>query len=179
MKRLTKRNEEGIANFCGEYGNPPYPVVTQEILDKMADYEDLGFTPEEIDYMAKFFKEQTSAEVIADNMKTVAKLLEWSKWKDAEEEGKLVVLPVKVGDTVYEPRPDRGNLISVYTVVSVHVSACSVLVGWILEEGIYSKLNGFEVSALGKTVFLTRSEAEEALEKMKGEHNEQRNSFPR
>ena len=92
-----------------------------------------------------------------------------ANYEDAEEEGRLVILPCKVGDTVYEPRPDRGNLISVYTVVSVHVSACSVLVGWILEEGIYSKLNGFEVSALGKTVFLTRSEAEEALEKMKGE----------
>lgn len=101
--------------------------------------------------------------------KAIKKLADY---EDAEEEGRLVILPCKVGDTVYEPRPDRGNLISVYTVVSVHVSACSVLVGWILEEGIYSKLNGFEVSALGKTVFLTRSEAEEALEKMKGEQLE-------
>ena len=34
--------------------------------------------------------------------------------------------------------------------------------GWELVDGIYSNVRGFEVSALGKTVFLTREEAEAA-----------------
>jgi hypothetical protein len=29
--------------------------------------------------------------------------LEWAKWKDLEEAGRLVILPCKIGDTVYQP----------------------------------------------------------------------------
>ena len=51
------------------------------MYDKLKAYEDLGFTPEEIAYMAKFFKEHTSAEAIAADMKIVAKLIELEKPK--------------------------------------------------------------------------------------------------
>ena len=67
-----------------------------------------------------------------------------------------------IGKTVYET--NKRGFISTYKVISVHVSEWSVLVGWDLLEGIYSNVNGFEISALGKTVFLTREEAEKALE---------------
>ena len=62
-----------------------------------------------------------------------------------------------LGKTVYEP--NKRGFISTYEIISVHISTCSVLVGWNLLDGIYSNLNGFEISALGKTVFLTRTEA--------------------
>ena len=164
MKRLTKRNEKGIADFCGKYGDPPYPVVTQEILDKMADYEDLGFTPEEISYMANFFKEYTSAEIIADNMKTVAKLIEWSKWKEAEEEGRLVVLPCKVGDTVWFRTLAKNATVDM-GVLPHKVSRIDPQIG-VEEEFATTWIPARE---FGKTVFLTKEEAEAALEKMKGE----------
>ncbi|WOC74852.1 hypothetical protein RX717_12825 [Intestinibacillus sp. NTUH-41-i26] len=67
-----------------------------------------------------------------------------------------------LGKKVYEPNK-RGGVVSTYEVISVHISYCSVLVGWNLIDGIYSNLNGFEISALGKSVFLTREEAEAAL----------------
>ena len=58
----------------------------------------LGFTPEEIAYMAKFFKERTSAEYIANDMRIVAKLLDterkeahWIEHKRAEEDNWLLV----------------------------------------------------------------------------------------
>lgn len=79
----------------------------------------------------------------------------------ADKAGRLVVLPCKVGDTVYEP--NKRGFISIYKVISIHLSTCSILVGWELIDGIYSNVNGFEASALGKTVFLTRDEAEAAL----------------
>ena len=66
-----------------------------------------------------------------------------------------------LGKAVYEP--NKRGFISTYEIISVHISTCSVLVGWNLLDGIYSNLNGFEISALGKTVFLTRAEAEAAL----------------
>lgn len=81
----------------------------------------------------------------------------------AEKDGRLVVLPCKVGDVVYEA--NKRGFISTYKVISIHLSACSVLIGWELIDGIYSNLNGFEASALGKTVFLTYEEAEAALKK--------------
>lgn len=80
-----------------------------------------------------------------------------------EKDGRLIVLPCKVGDTVYEA--NKRGFVSTYKVISVHISDCSVLIGWELMDGIYSNLNGFEVSALGKTVFLTCEEAEAALKK--------------
>lgn len=88
----------------------------------------------------------------------------------AEKDGRLVVLPCKVGDTVYEV--NKRGFISTYQVISIHISSCSVLVGWNLVDGIYSNLNGFEVSALGKTVFLTHEEAEAALKKREEADNE-------
>ena len=36
-------------------------------------------------------------------------------------------------------------------------------------NGIYSNLNGFEASAIGKTVFLTKEEAEEKLKERGGQ----------
>ena len=74
-----------------------------------------------------------------------------------------------LGNTVYEP--NKRGVISTYKVISVHFSGCSILVGWDLLDGIYSNLNGFEISALGKTVFLTREAAEAALKEREADHD--------
>ena len=50
MERLTKK-VDGVWTASCEYGSPPYPVVTQEIIDRLAAYEDTGFTPEEVQQM--------------------------------------------------------------------------------------------------------------------------------
>ena len=47
MERLTKK-VDGVWTASCEYGRPPYPVVTQEIIDRLAAYEDTGLAPEEI-----------------------------------------------------------------------------------------------------------------------------------
>lgn len=73
MKRLTRPNSS--------YYDDMDRVDVEELYGRLAKYEDLGFTPEDIVYMAKFFKEHTSAEAIAYEMKTVAKLVEYEKWK--------------------------------------------------------------------------------------------------
>lgn len=71
------------------------------------------------------------------------------------------VFPCKVGDILYEP--NRRGIVCVYKVISILISEHSIFVGWKLLDGIYSKLNGIEISEIGKTVFLTREEAEAAL----------------
>ena len=50
MERFTKK-VDGVWTASCEYGRPPYPVVTQEIIDRLAAYEDTGLTPEEVQQM--------------------------------------------------------------------------------------------------------------------------------
>lgn len=80
----------------------PYKAIKEDIEekrhDKLKQYEDLGFTPEQIAIMADFYKTRTSAEHIANDMHILAKLLEaerkeahWIKHKWAEvSEGRII-----------------------------------------------------------------------------------------
>lgn len=76
------------------------------------------------------------------------------KYEDAEEQGLLVRLPCKVGDTVY--RIYTRDHIEENRVMGIHISASGL---WYWDE------NGREtpVEKIGKTVFLTREEAEAAM----------------
>lgn len=50
MERLTKK-VDGVWTALCNYGSSPYPVVTQEIIDRLAAYEDTSLTPEEVQQM--------------------------------------------------------------------------------------------------------------------------------
>lgn len=50
MERFTKK-VDGVWTALCNYGSPPYPVVTQEIIDRLAAYEDTGLAPEEVQQM--------------------------------------------------------------------------------------------------------------------------------
>ena len=50
MERFTKK-VDGVWTASCECGRPPYPVVTQEVIDRLAAYEDTGLAPEEIQQM--------------------------------------------------------------------------------------------------------------------------------
>jgi hypothetical protein len=86
---------------------------------------------------------------------------------EADKDGRVVVLPCKVGDVLYaaESAP----------VIPLHV----------MEVAIYLALEGEDggdyerISNIGKTVFLTRAEAEKALQQMEGETGiENSKSYP-
>ena len=97
-------------------------------------------------------------------------LAEWleelKSYKDLEEQGLLVRLPCKVGDTVYVP---TRNFISELRIIMISVDIHGTYFGWRLNSGIYPNLDGFSGSKLGKTVFFTREEAEKKLEEMKND----------
>lgn len=92
---------------------------------------------------------------------------EYEDYKALEEQGKLLRLPCAVGDKIYEPRPDR-EMVTEYRVSSLTYSGGEVFVGWQLNSGIYSNLDGVPANKIGKTVFLTRAEAEAALKELEG-----------
>lgn len=47
MNRYTEK-VDGIWSVSCKYEEPPYPVVTQGVIDRLAAYENTGLEPEEI-----------------------------------------------------------------------------------------------------------------------------------
>ena len=80
---------------------------------------------------------------------------------DAERDGRLVVLPCKVGDTVWMP---CINSVLETKVTEAHVSEFSIGFSTfnVNKHGI-PNYHSFCAEDIGKTVFLTRAEAEAAL----------------
>ena len=110
------------------------------------------------------------ADICNQYVKEYEQIAEWleelKSYKDAEEQGLLVRLPCKVGDTVYVP---TRNFVSELRITMVSVNMHEAYFSWMLNSGIYPNLDGFSKSKLGKSVFLTREEAEKELEEMKNE----------
>ena len=81
----------------------------------------------------------------------------------------VIVLPCKVGDTVYSV---KGNFIKSDTVVGFHLGRFPTLRGQARKEYLVcyniNYLSHIDIAQIGKTVFFTREEAEKALAKMKG-----------
>lgn len=94
----------------------------------------------------------------------------WSKlahYEDLEEQGRLIELPCAVGDTVY--RAILGKVYE-YTVGSFLVDengAWGMSIFFEQEEKKFAA--NMDCDNLGKTVFLTKEEAEAKLAEMKGE----------
>nr|DAJ92486.1 MAG TPA: hypothetical protein [Caudoviricetes sp.] len=81
-------------------------------------------------------------------------------YEDLEEQGRLIKLPCKVGDTVY--KIDKvSNKIKQYKVIHFEVSRVD------FDTYNYCFLHHF-----GKTVFLTKEEAEAKLKELRGRENE-------
>lgn len=91
---------------------------------------------------------------------------ELQHYKDLEEKGLLVELPCKFGDTVYDLQKMR-NRIQPLVITSIQIEKNGIFYSWeLVGVGMYHNVAGFEESQIGKTVFLTQSEAEKALADM-------------
>lgn len=108
-------------------------------------------------------------------LKDVAELLkELKSYKDAEEQGLFVRLSCKVGDTVWDN--DFGYPES-YEIKAFSYGYCDSYVEPDIEDQIifyYENYSGsitgaFPMSEIGKTVFLTREEAERKLKELENE----------
>ena len=96
-----------------------------------------------------------------------------AEYETAEEEGRLVVLPCKVGQCVYTNHSKiRGHFkkdkrTHLAKVVFIGLNGEYSFFNVILDD---LKMIKFEFNEIGKTVFLTREEAEKALKGMEGKH---------
>ena len=172
MERLTKR-ENGHAHYprcfeepCGGMGCRTEDCEFKiEICERLAAYEDTGLTPEEID-MDHEAAEQLRQLCRGYDLGRLEELAE------ADKDGSVVVLPCKVGDTVWVTRnPWTGKLLK--KPLDAYVNGMKMY-----SHGLYvnllfdtRKINGtrdYETNHIGETIFFTREEAEEA-EAMKDE----------
>lgn len=86
-----------------------------------------------------------------------------AQYDDLEEQGLLLRLPCKIGDTVYSVTRD---FISEYTICSIEVYNEGFFFRWRCEKGIYINVRGFTNYQIGIDVFLTKAEAEQKLKEM-------------
>ena len=103
---------------------------------------------------------------VADGMQSALKKL--SALEDAEEQGRLVVLPCKVGDALFVT--DEGTILPAVRMVEL-VTWCN---GKVFIRAVNNRTGiDYYCSAedFGKTVFLTREEAKAALKEMQGKEN--------
>lgn len=128
------------------------------VCERLAAYEDTGLMPEQCEN-AKVIIESA----FCDDTSKAERIRELLK---ADKEGRLVVLPCKVGQRVFA-------LVD----MDKHISECEVKqigmgneIGFIGLEpiGARGREYGVALNGFGKTVFLTREEAEKALAEREG-----------
>lgn len=175
MERLTKyskqtSHENGIC--CTHFFGPECLEVggncarnckwEEAAWSRLAAYEDTGLEPATCANYKTFEDEAISKGV---TFKRIVALME------ADKDGRLPLLPCKVGDTVWVTRnPWTGKLLK--KPLDAYVNGMKMY-----SHGLYvnllfdtRKINGtrdYEINHIGKTVFLTHEEAKKALEAMK------------
>ena len=78
----------------------------------------------------------------------------------------VIVLPCKVGDKLYEITSRKT--ISEYQVTAIHIELFGIFVDWKITQGFVDRyISDMPAGEIGKTVFLTREEAENALKEHK------------
>ena len=157
MERLTEKHYLGTDHYmkCSGKCNVDMDCIDCPsfdcLVERLAAYEDTGLEPEEITAMQHTLDEYHK---VADPLLR------------AQADGRLVVLPCKVGDRLYEVTGRKT--ISVYKVRAIRVELFGLFIEWDIVEGfVWQSLSGINAGEIGKTVFLTREEAEKALEAMK------------
>ena len=162
MERLTFEGNFCEIARCKEVKCPYDTACSQkQVWERLKAYEDTGLTPEEI--KAPFTEDAMI------NLAAQALGVEPSRLRElavADQEGRVVVLPCKVGHRVFALL-DTDKHISECEVKQIGLGNESGFVG--LEPiGARGREYGVSLKGFGKTVFLTREEAEKALAEMEG-----------
>ena len=141
---------------CHEEGGCANGCIVPKIYMRLAHYEDTRLTPEEIKAP---FTEDTMINLAAQALGVEASRLR--ELAEADKDGRVVVLPCRQGDELwtYCNHP-------VKRVYSFTVSDVSTLNGRTVLNTL--GLGTIRPEDIGKTVFLSREEAEKDLQEMEG-----------
>ena len=114
--------------------------------------------------------EKEEIKVNKNFLKSVCEYLEQLKYyKDAEEQGLLMKLPCKVGDTVWFVGNDFVNDYEVRRYIIDETGVDCIQIAKEIDGRDY--WNSFSIDNFNKTVFLTKEEAEQKLKEMERDTN--------
>ena len=171
MERLTEKHYLGTDHYmkCSGNCNVDMDCIDclsfDRLVERLAAYEDSGLEPEEVLPKDKADEIALKLMRLAD-LESLCSYTRLRELAEADKDGRLAVLPCKVGDRLYEVTGRKT--ISVYKVRAIRVELFGLFIEWDIVEGfVWQSLAGINAGEIGKTVFLTREEAEKALEAMK------------
>ena len=84
------------------------------------------------------------------------------KYEDSDEQGLLLRLPVKVGDTVWRIKTSDNYIMPCNVEEFVYSNSLYIVV----REEFFNTRKGWSINEIGKTIFLTQAEAEQKLKEM-------------
>ena len=158
MERLTFDGNYCDIAQCRELLCPYDGSCTQkEVWERLKAYEDSRLSPQAC------AEAREIEEALSSYDYSISRMVELMK---ADKDGRVVVLPCKVGDTVWaligyarEPRECKVEFVNIgngYTTIILCTADDA------------RKQYGVSLPAFGRTVFFTREEAEKALQEMEG-----------
>ena len=159
MERLTNKREADAQreDYERRLANGYPRNIPEERFLRLAAYEDSGVMPERVVWMKEVI------EIAFDHDKSRAERAH--ELHVADKEGRVIVLPCKVGDTVYFV---NAKQILEFAVVGYAVDETGI--SWVHSEHVdktgHTNERTFSPDRFGKNTFLTREEAEKV---MKGE----------
>ena len=153
MERLTYfKDEYWRVNFSGVQ-------YQADFVDRLAAYEDTGLEPEAVETVKLALAAKHMVDLETLNNTPISRLVELA---EADKEGRVVVLPCRQGDELWT----YGNSPHGREVYRFTVSDVSTLNGRTVLNTL--GLGTIRPEDIGKTVFLSREEAEKALQEMEG-----------
>lgn len=156
MNRLTIRNSDGTVS-------QPTNSTCEKVFNRLSEYEDTGLEPDEI-LTCKELAEAAYAFIFLKEYKSLGTIDPIRELLKAEKDGRLVVPPCKVGDTVWI----KGDKFPA-EIEEIRITDDGIYFAYVEYDRGYEETEvwdncEFTLSDIGKTVFLTREEAEKALE---------------
>lgn len=164
MKRLTEKHYLGTDHYmkCSDNCNVDMDCIDcpsfDRLVERLAAYEDTGLEPESVEALKLSMMGKAISEITEFDGLPIDRIRDLAR---ADKDGRLVVLPCKVGDTVYWA---HGAVITECKVHRIQKN----------RNGLYiclksKKSHGAFRTDLcfGKSIFLTREEAEKTLEATK------------
>lgn len=127
------------------FGKDIFRKMARDLYGRLKAYEDTGFEPEEVTALGKLFDYALKeSKTLTEQLTLLHHIRELA---EADKDGRVIILPCKVYET-------DGVRVYEHTV----------------REVIYETAGGpaFDKNAIGKSIFLTRAEAERAIQEMEG-----------
>lgn len=158
MERLTNKREADAQReeYERRLANGYPRNIKEERFLRLAAFEDTGLMPTEVSSLVKDWNDLCTE---IGEFGGIDRLRELAK---ADRAGRLVSLPCKVGDTVYFRTYDCNGTVD----LGIQPHKVTAIVGHAVVHGKYTDVRLLP-GQYGVSWFLTREEAEKALEAMK------------